>query len=59
MTNKFYIINEDGIRVEARILSKFRLANNNDYIVYTLDEINEEKLLLMKNGIILNQFLKL
>ena len=45
MTNKFYIINEDGIRVEARILSKFRLANNNDYIVYTLDEINEENMI--------------
>lgn len=45
MTNKFYIINEDGIRVEARILSKFRLANNNDYIVYTLDEINEEDMI--------------
>ena len=40
--NKFYVINEDGIRVDARILSKFRLANANDYIVYSLNELNEE-----------------
>lgn len=37
-----YIINEDGIRKEATILSKFRLANQNDYIVYSLNELNEE-----------------
>ncbi len=43
MTDKLiYIINEDGIRSEATILSKFRLANNNDYIVYSLNELNEE-----------------
>lgn len=43
MTNKIiYIINEDGVREEANILSKFRLANDNDYIVYSLNELNDE-----------------
>ena len=37
----FYIINEDGIRVDARILSKFKF-NSQEYITYTYDEINEE-----------------
>ena len=37
-----YIINEDIIIKEATILSKFRLANQNDYIVYSLNELNEE-----------------
>ncbi len=43
MTNKtFYIVNEDGIRVEAKLLSKFKLANQNEYITYTYNEISEE-----------------
>jgi len=43
MTDKLiYIINEDGVRGEATILAKFRLANDNDYIVYSLNELNEE-----------------
>lgn len=43
MTNKLiYIINENGLREEASILAKFRLANNNDYIVYSLNELNDE-----------------
>ena len=43
MTDKLiYIINEDGVRQDATILSKFRLANANDYIVYSLNELNEE-----------------
>ena len=42
MDNKIYILDEAGMRLDARILAKFRLPNNNDYIVYTLDEINEE-----------------
>lgn len=43
MTDKLiYIINEEGAREEATILAKFRLANNNDYIVYSLNELNEE-----------------
>ena len=43
MTNKIiYIINEDGVRQEGTILAKFRLANDNDYIVYSLNELNEE-----------------
>ena len=39
--NIFYIINEDGIRVDAYALSKFKLANNN-YITYTQNEINPD-----------------
>lgn len=43
MTDKLiYIINEDGVRQDATILAKFRLANANDYIVYSLNELNEE-----------------
>ena len=43
MTDKLiYIINETGVREEATILAKFRLANDNDYIVYSLNELNEE-----------------
>ena len=43
MTDKLiYIINEDGVREEATILAKFRLANQNDYMVYSLNELNEE-----------------
>ena len=43
MTDKLiYIINEDGVRQEGTILAKFRLANDNDYIVYSLNELNEE-----------------
>ena len=58
MTDKLiYIINEDGVREEATILSKFRLANQNDYIVYSLNELNDEGMikiyvsgLLSENG---------
>ena len=42
MDKLIYIINEDGVRQDATILSKFRLANANDYIVYSLNELNEE-----------------
>ncbi|MBQ1550887.1 MAG: DUF1292 domain-containing protein [Bacilli bacterium] len=43
MNNKlFYVINEDGMRVDARILSKFKLSNNENYITYTYDEYNED-----------------
>ena len=43
MTDKLiYIINEAGVREEATILAKFRLANQNDYMVYSLNELNEE-----------------
>lgn len=59
MTDKLiYIINEDGVRQEATILSKFRLANSNDYIVYSLNELNAEGMikiyvtgLVSENGI--------
>ena len=43
MNNKtFYIINEDGIRENARVLSKFKLSNDNNYLTYTYDEINDD-----------------
>ena len=42
MDNKIYILDESGMRLDARILSKFKLENDNKYIVYTLDEINAE-----------------
>ena len=43
MNNKtFYIINEDGIRETARVLSKFKLSNDNNYLTYTYDEINDD-----------------
>lgn len=47
MTNnkQIYVINEDGIRVDATILSKFKLANNNEYITYTYNEINDENMI--------------
>ena len=38
----FYVINEDGIRVDARALSKFRLSNDVDYLTYTYDEYNND-----------------
>ena len=38
----FYVINEDGIRIDARALSKFRLSNGNDYLTYTFDEYNDD-----------------
>ena len=40
--NIFYIINEDGIRVDARVLSKFKLANDKNYVTYTQDEVNPD-----------------
>lgn len=43
MNNKtFYVINEDGMRVDARVLSVFKLTNNQDYLTYTYDEYNDE-----------------
>lgn len=43
MNNKlFYVINEEGMRINARALSKFKLNGENNYITYTYDEINEE-----------------
>ena len=42
--NIFYVINEDGIRLEAKIISKFRLADS-EYITYTYDEVNDEQMI--------------
>ena len=54
MTNKtFYVVNEAGIRVEAKILSKFKTTNQNEYITYTYNEINEEGIIkIYVSGII-------
>ena len=54
MTNKtFYVVNEAGIRVEAKILSKFKTTNQNEYITYTYNEINEEGMIkIYVSGII-------
>ena len=38
----FYVINEDGIRVDARALSKFKLSNGKNYLTYTYDEYNDD-----------------
>ena len=38
----FYVINEDGIRVDAKALSKFKLTNDRNYLTYTFDEINDD-----------------
>ena len=42
MNKTFYIINEDGIRVNARALSIFKLSNNRNFLTYTFDEINAD-----------------
>ncbi|MBQ3474850.1 MAG: DUF1292 domain-containing protein [Bacilli bacterium] len=42
MDNKFYVINEDGIRVDARALSKFTLNSGKSYLTYTYDEYNDD-----------------
>ena len=42
--NLFYVINEDGTPVDARALIKFKL-NDNDYLVYTYNEINENEMI--------------
>ena len=42
--NLFYVINEDGTPVDAKALIKFKL-NDNDYLVYTYNEINENEMI--------------
>ena len=42
--NLFYVINEDGTPVDAKALIKFKL-NDNDYLVYTYNEINENDMI--------------
>lgn len=43
MNNKtFYVINEDGMRIDATALSKFKLNNNKDYLTYTYNETNPD-----------------
>lgn len=47
MNNKvmFYVINEEGIREDARMLAKYKLSNGNNYITYTYDEINDNNMI--------------
>lgn len=47
MNNKvmFYVINEEGIREDAQILSKYKLSNMKDYITYTYGEINDNDMI--------------
>ena len=47
MDNKimFYVINEEGIREDARILAKYKLSNGNSYITYTYDEVNDNNMI--------------
>ena len=42
--NVFYVINEDGIRVDAKALSKFKI-NNKNYLTYTFNEINSDQMI--------------
>ena len=56
MDNKvmFYVINEEGIREDAQILAKYKLANSNDYITYTYGEINDNNMIkIYTTGIVL------
>ncbi|MBR3116318.1 MAG: DUF1292 domain-containing protein [Bacilli bacterium] len=49
----FYVINEDGIRVDARALSKFKLSNGKNYLTYTYDEYNDDGMIkIYVSGII-------
>ena len=41
----FYVINEEGIREDARMLAKYKLSNGSNYITYTYDEINENNMI--------------
>ena len=51
----FYVINEEGVREDARILAKYKLSNNNDYITYTYDEINDNNMIkIYTTGIMLD-----
>lgn len=54
--NLFYVINEDGTPVNARALIKFKL-NDNDYLVYTYNEINENEMIkIYVTGIALDSY---
>ena len=41
----FYVINEEGVRENARMLAKYKLSNGNNYITYTYDEINDNNMI--------------
>ena len=51
----FYVINEEGIREDARMLAKYKLSNMNNYITYTYDEINDNNMIkIYTTGIVLD-----
>ena len=57
MGNKimFYVINEEGIREDARMLAKYKLSNGNSYITYTYDEINDNNMIkIYSSGIVVD-----
>ena len=57
MENKtmFYVINEEGIREDARMLAKYKLSNGNNYITYTYDEINDNNMIkIYSTGIVVD-----
>ena len=57
MENKvmFYVINEEGIREDARMLAKYKLSNGNNYITYTYDEINDNNMVkIYSSGIVVD-----
>lgn len=57
MDNKimFYVINEEGVREDARMLAKYKLSNGNNYITYTYDEINDNNMIkIYTTGIIVD-----
>lgn len=49
----FYVINEEGIKQEAEVLAKFKLVNEQNYIVYTYGEINDNDMVkIYSTGIV-------
>ncbi len=49
----FFVINEEGIREDAQILAKYKLSNGNNYITYTYNEINDNKMIkIYSTGVI-------
>ncbi|MBQ9024117.1 MAG: DUF1292 domain-containing protein [Bacilli bacterium] len=57
MNNKimFFVINEEGVREDARILAKYKLSNGNNYITYTYDEVNDNNMIkIYSTGIVVD-----
>ena len=51
----FYVINEEGIREDARMLAKYKLSNMQNYITYTYDEVNDNNMIkIYTTGIVVD-----